>query len=319
MKCLTLQLIAKISAVLILLPGFAFAVQPLNSGNLSEVVQSLNTYQESDKQKFLMPLLRKALREKALPQIWEEYQKNPDLSFGALKAKDLFRKLDKFQLFQSTLNNSLQLDKERIDDFYLTAQGLGVVNKEALGHDPNAITVLALHIFLGSSGWQDENYQLSLALLSYEASLSSPSQSPIHRINHKKLFPANRNELIRNYKNNRSDSLGGDGGFTSVGGGGDVTSIKTKLMMYSYIFSLNEVPLTSQCRQRWENPTRLVMDIQEVEIESVADTNQVQLAKGEHSIIKILIPKFSTKNSEIADAVAALSLAALCQGIEEQK
>ncbi|MCK6596208.1 MAG: hypothetical protein L6Q37_08980 [Bdellovibrionaceae bacterium] len=317
MKYFKLNFIAKIALVLMQVPVFSFAVKTLDSSDLSQVIQSLSFQQETEGQKLLMPLLRKALREKAFPHIWEEYQKNSNLSFGILSAKELFEKLDKFQLFQSTPNNSYQLDKERMDDFYLTNTCVGVMNNETLVHDSSALVALVLHIFLGACGWQDENYQLSLALLSYEESLASSSESPIHQIDHKRLFPANFNELIRNH-NKTTKELLFSGGFTSVGGGGDVNSLKTKLLMYSYLFSLNEVPLTPTCRKRWENPTRLVMDIQDVEIESRAEYSKVELAKDHSSNVKIIIPKFSTRVSKIADLVAILALATLCQGIEEK-
>lgn len=318
MKRKTLNFIAKIALVLMQMPVFSFAVKNLDSSSLSQVLQSLSFQQETEGQKLLIPLLRKAFREKALPHIWSEYQRNPNLSFGVLSAKELFEKLDKFQLFQSTPNNSYQLDKERMDDFYLTDTCIGVINNETLGHDSSAIVALVLHVFLGACGWQDENYELLLALLSYEASLESSLDNPIHRIDHKRLFPANLNELVRNH-NKTSKELLLSGGFTSVGGGGDVNSIKTKLLMYSYLFSLNEVPLTPTCLKRWEDPTRLVMDIQEVEIESVAAVSKVELAKDHPSKIKIIIPKFSTRLSKIADIVAILALTTLCQGIEEKK
>lgn len=302
-----------ISSVLILLSTYAYADKNLSDINLGDLAQSMTSYQKSENQKVLMPLLRKAFREKVLSGTWAEYQKNPDFSLGALKAKDLFQKLDGFQLLQATTNGPLHLDPERVDDLYLTSTGYGLVNKVALKHESKTLTALTLHIFLGASGWQDENYQLSLAILSHEASLLSPSHDPIKKIDHQRLFPKNSNELNRSEKQS-----GGDGGFTSVGGGGDGNSLTTKLLMYSYIFALNEVPMSSFCRKKWEDPTQLAIDIQNVEIESIENFNTVQEVKINSNSWKVLIPKFSTKNSDLAEVVAILSLSSLCRILEAQ-
>lgn len=147
----------------------------------------------------LIQRLREVIREGHLGNIYQLYRENPDLKLGALPLKELFQGLEKFNIFQNNTDSALVGDQQRESDFYIPGEFWGIMNTPALHSTPNRVFVLlGLHIFLGSVGFDDEHYQLTLALILYNQALNQSLRHPDPKTkepNFLSLFPMTENKL----------------------------------------------------------------------------------------------------------------------------
>jgi hypothetical protein len=269
-----------------------------------------------------MQLLRLQMRFTLLPNLWKATQENPDFQVGAVRTSDLFQKLNRFNLFQNDSEFVLQADQERKSDFYVLNENWGAINTEQMRPilKTESGLILPLHIFLGANGYQDENYQLSLALVLLDKSMSA--NSDLEKIGIPKLFPQKKEDLYRLEPQLIKKGPDGDkqkllrrskGGFTGVGGGGDGRSLQVKFELISkYLFAFSNPKLSSQaCFRKWADPLAFLQDVFEVEIESSMQVEEVKLDYSENNW-RILLPFYDPLDKQRLQTVMQQSLVILC-------
>jgi len=272
-----------------------------------------NVAQAPDYQKGMI-VLRQMMKQKLLGNIWLQYQANPELKMGVLPARELFAKLEKFNLFQNDTKTLLQADPERISDFYVLNENWGIINREGIEKtNHKGLILLPMHIFLGSAGYQDENYKLSLLLALYNQSLDKAERDGFGKLDFERLFPKTEKELYRK-KDKKSDG----GGFTGVGGGGDDISISVKAQMINYSLApVQHTPLLPYCATRWSDPNQFALDVLDFELESRKEIPKVIVEQSREGQYRIVVPRFKQHVELGVKLAAKLSIIHLCELLEK--
>lgn len=312
----------------LLSPSFGYSDQNIDRLDFKGVLKAVRETRKEKAYASTMQQLRQLMRDRVLGNIWQENLKNPNLKLGHLKTTELFKKLESFDLFQNTTEIALQADRDRRSDFYAQQENWGVINKETLENaNPEALIALTLHVFLGAAGYEDDNYQLGLMLIHYNNSIGPSANEKLRVINFNQLFPRSSTEVYRTHpkqvfaqngsllKNSKLLSKESGGGFTGVGGGGDILSLQIKQEIFSYVFVVSDSfpDLTPACRLRWRNPTAYAADVFNIEIESDANVEEVTSASSENGRAKILIPRFDVKYKGLLRSTAVIAIYNLCE------
>jgi hypothetical protein len=187
---------------------------------------------------------------------------------------------------------------------------------------------LTLHIFLGSAGYQDEDYQLSLALLLFDTSLAADAPSQLNNVRFTELFPRKISDLYRQFPAAIPKTIGvietfsdkhiliasGKGGGTGVGGGGDMQSILIKIRMIRYAFALAQVPnLPATCKMRWADPTTYISDVLQLELESDPRLRELQVQQTSGVNARLILPPVPLLNEGFMDLFTNLSIQKACE------
>jgi hypothetical protein len=323
--------------LLTLVPRNALCDQKIDRVTFPELEQLMHQLSRGREYETRMQVMRLAMREKLLGHIWRKTQVDPDFRMGALRFRELFEKLETFKVFENDTNLALQADSERRSDFYVLNGGWGAINKNTFEEaNGRGLMLLPLHVFLGAVGYQDENYQLTLLLALYNESLSPhPVKTPpvqlLERVDWKRLFPATEAELYRTSPQPVSPSaassqqkderlLFAGGGFTGVGGGGDVLSLIVKLELIDGYFKNGPGTVLSEfCFLRWSDPTFFLDDVFKSEIESDPRVQMIELDKPSEGKGRILIPRFKAEDQDKLKQTTGLARICLCALQERRK
>lgn len=218
-------------------------------------------------------------------EILPSLYKNKNQSYGALNLAEMFRRFQNVRIFHAPSGEQIvQADIHRRTDFYLPSCQIAVFNQQFFLLLPAMQKNIIIHVYLGASGYEDNNYQLTMALLSAEKHLSDSGNTSDTKITD--LFPQTPEQLYwrpnaQVLPNNNwsptekqifiAENIMKDGGFTGSGGGGDGSSAFLKELLLKYtkeqIFSYtkaNHLP----CHQVWSDQITYKRDIQKLKIES---------------------------------------------------
>ena len=222
-----------------------------------------------------------------LPKLYDNRNNNTDKNnrprYGALNLNEMFDRFNEVKIFEDFNNQKpIQADPHRDTDFYLPKHKMAVLNKGFRFSDPEKKINILIHVFLGAAGYEDNDYQLTMALRKAELKISSPNDPTVSAIDISSLFPQNKKQLNWQPKPQAIPKrsvvdqqqfyvAGGRGGFTGSGGGGDsgAALVKKLLLEYTpeqikYYTSKNK----SSCHSAWSNHTFYIQDIQSLSIET---------------------------------------------------
>lgn len=202
-----------------------------------------------------------------------------ELCYGALNLYEMFARFQAVKIYTDFTNETpTQADPARKTDFYLPDYQMAVLNKDYLFSEPKQRQGILIHVFLGASGYDDENYSLKVALEMLEMSLE---RNPLAKnVNVKALFPQTEGELYRKTryvavpqpKVGEKDQVLIAGGFTGHNGGGNSQSgwVKSQLLLFSSMISSYAVEKNWPCQVAWSTPTAYIVDVQALQIEERA-------------------------------------------------
>ncbi len=332
--------------LMLALPNFAFAVNEKNTLDLKTVMASADSVKDQFAYQAFMAELMRLVHTQHLAKLWQEAQKNPEAHRGALNLAQFFRDLDQCQLFETANQNvTLQADPARRSDFYVLGGKAGFFNHEAFEKGtPEGIVALGIHVCAGAAGYQDQDYQLSLALLMDEASLDPNKKEAFRGVEMEKLYPQTPESLYRRSPQDlklekeeretpkdlgrlRPETKEGSeptsgrqqkliiqkkgGSFTGVGGGGDVFSVMVKMEMLTYMNLVTEkFELPPSCKSRWKDRTVFVADVLNLKMESKDGLKNIVTSKDGGD--SMLIPTVPGKYKDMHHLFAQLAVFYLC-------
>lgn len=259
-----------------------------------------------------------------LPSLYKKSLQDKSLNVGIVNIREMFAKFEQVRVFENTsLSIPFQLDSQRASDFYITDLKIGFFNGESLGSNYWGRFGILLHVFLGASGYEDEDYALTMALVLAEQKLKTPEHQLFGKVDFKRITPQTLEQMQR--KPGRAETtlpsseasrmmLGG-GGFTGVGGGGDGSSVSTKFEMLM-MAPVQKGSFSSKfpCFKAWSDYTTFIFDLQNFELESNAN-----LASGEVVVMSwnpqypsIEISKTHHMSEEQREGLALKTLIQLC-------
>lgn len=297
--------------------------------DMGDLLVLMSLRQQDPRTEQVMATLRGGIREHLLGELLRKSQRDPEMKLGALRVSELFEKLENFRVYENRTGTPVVADPERESDFYIPHESWGIVNQSHVRRlSPSGVAALALHVFLGGSGYQDENYQLSLALLIYNQALSD-KRSPLNSLPLERLFPQSTEKLLAGERKKqvllaqaspverplygKSPRIVSNGGFTGVGGGGDGSSVSTKLELLTYIFVAHSKIANQACTGRWRDPLQFAQDVLTIEVESrpgASEPFNETLSDGSR---RLVIPSVDANDAKLLEAVVVLSLFRLCE------
>ena len=271
--------------------------------------------------------VRNALKYKLLGELFKKGQETPPFKLGALSISQMFRRFETVDTMENHSTKTVAGDAERQSDFYLTNRGIVLFNKSTLNYPAETRALLLIHVFLGASGYQDEDYALSLALVIANDLLKPPlpDQQQLN-FNLEDLFPNNSEDLFRaavpppTGRRGKLDSGSAKekqlilaGGFTGVGGG-DGTSIQMKWnLLANYTGQRISLYPVHQCGAAWGDTTEFIKLILNSELES--DSNfkgKPQLVQTGKKKWKVRIPRYLDFQDQIPGSAKVETLGAFC-------
>ncbi|MGZ3771925.1 MAG: hypothetical protein ACXVCP_16315 [Bdellovibrio sp.] len=276
-------------------PTFAYCVQNFDTISEHEFIQSAEFFKRNPEYNSIMSELKRRIKE-LLKNSYEKSQTNHDYKIGSFPVAEFFRKLDSFELLQGNSDIPIQSDPQRESDFYLIGKNIGYINRQALSSSRRSLTALCIHVMLGSMGYQDENYQVTLSLILEELAETEKTKEQFNDLNFNEILPQNSsNYLVQpktlDLKNHKGIYVVSDGGATGVGGGGDSSSVEMKLEILSYMLVRFNFLANEKCGGKWDTKTGFVKSVLYAQIESSKEIVSPTSLKTEEGKIKIIIPK----------------------------
>ena len=200
-----------------------------------------------------------------LPRTFRMAMADRTLSFGALNLYMMFSRFEAVKVYPNYLEeNPVQVNPHRDTDFYLADYQMAVLNRGFLFSEPARRRDILLHVFLGAAGYEDEDYQLTVALKSAELVLARDRS--VNGVNFHSLFPQSEGDLYR-----KPTLMAG--GFTGTNGGGEDSPawVKTELLKWAAAAKEISIERNWPCKFAWSNPNTYIADIQELRIEANKD------------------------------------------------
>lgn len=291
----------------------------ITENQVEQATDSLKTNPEHDR---LMGMFRDKVKG-LLQNLYHESQQDLHFKVGSFPVAEFFRRMDRFELLEGTLDTPIQADPERESDFYLLGKNIALINKQALNSSNRSLTALCLHVMLGSMGFQDQDYQITLSLLISELSYGPVEFDSFKKVDFSKILPKEEKEYtaikpipLNPKLNHGVYVVAGGGGATGVGGGGDSTSLEMKLMLLEYLPIRLKLFAPKTCGGHWYTESDFVKSILYAKIESSPDVVDVTYGNVASGKTKIVIPQYQTKKQGIPEQVVISVLARVC-AIEE--
>ncbi len=257
----------------------------------------------------LMEKIRLVVYEKTLGNIRKEYSRDKNLSINGFLISDLIEKLDQVMLFQNHSGSDLFAVAERKTDIYLKSQNVAILNPEYLRASPAARLAILLHIMLGAAGFEDENYQLSLALIFRNESYDGPTRGFDWQL----VFPRGDKWLVsdgvlttqkRMPAGPGGDGRGDGGGGSIVGGGGDFSTVQMKLQLLGQVTMLEDLLASApEFRRVWNRPELYLSAVLSSEIESSPVLEDILPNQN-----RILVPKLQESQSDYSEESVKVTL-----------
>lgn len=315
-NAIDLRVVLTACLLTILMTFFVSAAEDLHTGmttqqggnilEVEEFVAKADELTQAPQYAGLMVMLRTKLQQ-MLPHIYQRSQRDPRFRLGALHPAEMFARFNYVRVFENRQRQLILGDPNRLSDFYLIGGFLGLFNtQDFLASSDRAQLGLLLHVFLGASGYQDDDYQLTLALLMAEQSFAMPDDRIFDNIRRERIFPRTQAELIRRPEPVQVTSqrpttwqptdpespmilmndVKAAGGYTGVGGGGDGSSLQMKwtlLELAPVHTGLMAVDAGFPCFDQWSDYTTFLKDVLDVKIESSAT---VSVSGGPQRLLK---------------------------------
>lgn len=262
-------------------------------------------------------------------------QSHPGYSLGALNVREMFARFDNVYVGMNLKSLPFQADLERDSDLYLPGLNLAILNPEIEKASPIGRLGVLIHVMFGASGFDDETYQRTLAVLIAEEQIRNPQHRLYKTINIQDLFPsspaqllyqppqgdrkiiefsddANKRVIIAK-KNQQKETLMANGGFTGVGGGGDSSAftVKYEMIQINPIELLND-KAAAKCIQPWRNYTNYLLDVLNVPMESLVGSRNVHMHSSDKGR-SIAVPKTYGYSSEAMRDLAVQGIEVLCR------
>jgi hypothetical protein len=321
---LTINMILIVFQICLLAPYFAKADQTFDTVSESKILQELDLLKKQPDYNKIMLTLRNKVRG-LLQNLYRKSKADPNFRIGGFPLAEFFRRLDQFELLEGQLNIVIKADPDRDSDFYLLRKNIAFINNHVLGGSKKGLTALCIHVILGSMGFQDQDYQMTLSLILAELAYSSSNKSsPFRNIDFKNILPKKEEEYFSinpvklDPRTNRGLYIvAGGGGATGIGGGGDLSSVEMKLKLLEYMIVRLNLFTPSSCGGKWNSESGFVKSILYAKLESSTEiSDKPQYGEILDGKIKIIIPK-STKNQEVfTDQLVISTLAYLCKSEE---
>lgn len=217
-----------------------------------------------------------------IPSIYTKYKKDPNLRFGVLSLNEMFTRFQEVRVCENYYGHiPIQADPDRTTDLYLPEHKYVILNSQYFTTPQQTQDGILLHVFLGASGYEDNKYELTHALMMAEKSFQpyvialfpqstdqlywKPVEKPLP-----KSFVRPVNGII--YPIYVAGARGG--GFTGSGGGGDSASALIKKALYNLAPQIGAYTKKHKlsCQHTWSNPANYIADIKALSIESKKDT-----------------------------------------------
>lgn len=336
--------------------SFANTASLVNSQSLAKVTtpaELRNLYQRgqlSPLNESLQQAMRTQMKEVILSDLYQEAQKNPHLKIGTAKIADVFAAIDKCQVLQADAGYSLIAQDHRSSDFYAIGTNLAVINLETLDavkKFPLGILGIYLHICLGADGIDDRNYDVSLALMSsrlidfksFQNESSQGSQAkPVASLEKtlelkgksqfrlatpvppaaEEIPPSSSRLPAPNSPTKIPLRLQKGGGYTGVGGGGDVMSFLVKAEMLSWAPFLGKIGgIPEVCQERWKNPQTFIDELLNLQIESREDLPAHYLFDLQERILWLKKVPLKMFPASLMKTLSVVLVVEFCQGVIE--
>ncbi|MGZ3771447.1 MAG: hypothetical protein ACXVCP_18020 [Bdellovibrio sp.] len=289
---------------------FLVVVPAISHGVTVEQVYSENQDLRKDQQyEAVQEQLRSLIKTGILGELYKASLKNRNFKMGSIVFSELFRKFDSVNVLAA--NIPLKADPRRPTDLYLTKESLILVNSDFNALPNLARRAIVVHTFLGASGYRDNNYSLTLALLAKNEALKPMANEEDPATDSEKY----RSDKISWNKLNFARLMMVDGGgFTGVGGGGDGTSVQAKLDMLSNMdYARTMFPESNECSGTWSSLTDFAKSIMEARIESAENIDVPKFDYSDKTQAPlILIPRYLPKLKEIPEAAITKIMAMIC-------
>lgn len=230
-----------------------------------------------------------------LSQLAKEARNNPKREYGALHLATMFQNFNGVRVFHDFQNNRpVQGDLYRDTDFYLPSCGIAVLNKGYLFDEPERRANILVHVFLGAAGYEDNDYQLTIALRLAERKLRRDAK--LAKFNVEAVFPQSKDELSRRpvqqkveQRPGRSQQtmIAGRGGLTGSGGGGDSTAAWIKMELLSWHQDMAQYAQKNglRCYPAWANDVAFIKEVMNLKIEKFGDMVQyVAYVEGKYYV-----------------------------------
>lgn len=209
-----------------------------------------------------------------LPSLYAKKATAPLL--GALNLNEMFNRFKEIRVCENYYARApIQADPNRATDLYLPEQKFVILNMQFSIASFQTKKEIMLHVLLGASGYEDNNYSLTQALLMAEKPLGSHTlamfpQTPaqLYRNPNVKSLPASMPPGITSDK--PMVIAGGKGGFTGSGGGGDSASSLIKRAMLELAPQIGTYTKKHKlvCQKAWSHQATYIQDIQALQLES---------------------------------------------------
>lgn len=213
-----------------------------------------------------------------LPKLYNQYKNNPSLTLGLLSLNEMFSRFEKVQFCENYHPQyPMQADAERFTDLYIPERNFVILNHTFSTTPYETRMEILLHVFLGASGYEDNHYQLTNALMMAEKSLAPYVLSLFPTIIDELYWKPVEKPMPKKYMNIKSGVsypiyiAGPRGGFTGGGGGGG-DSISSMIKRALYELAPDIPGYTKKykmpCQQAWSNPINYLFDVKATPIES---------------------------------------------------
>jgi hypothetical protein len=304
----------------------ASLVVATHATNLAHADQKIDTINAGDYQSQVQQSMQSPLSQYQLStfrdhipmlliQTWSRGQMDPGFHLGALKVTEMFGRFKNAVLVNNSTHSPIVADQDRQTDFYLVNQNLAVLNQDFYKGDSTSQGAILLHVLLGASGYQDENYNLTLLLFQSENLLRTGGLQALKRSGIIALFPKTNETLFRstgtdpskNVTGQRSQNerliiaaAGSGGGGTGVGGGGDGFSSEMKVHVLDNLDTIFST-LPVNCRELFHNSTvQFEGALISTEIESSPEASQPKIVDSGTAKFKIVLPRLHMPDPAIA-------------------
>lgn len=204
-----------------------------------------------------------------LPNAYKNAQKN--ISYGALNLAEMFERFKGVRICENYYSKTpIQGDPNRTTDLYLPEQKFGILNFGFHIAGRNSQQRILIHVFLGASGYEDDNYQLTLALQEAEKSNSAEVMAMFPQTKEQLSWKPKHKPISKNVILQNEQIIVAGGGYTGSNGGGDSSSTVIKEALMNYAPGIPEFTRKENmpCAHAWANIHSYKQDILSIKIES---------------------------------------------------
>lgn len=191
-----------------------------------------------------------------LPALRRTVRQNPFFTLGALRVKDMLTSFLKVRVYSNFVSGKAPSLNEATD-YEWPQYKMAVLNTPFVDVEPQRRQLILLHVFLTAAGYEDSDYQLTLAVMIAEIKYRNPQNQSLADLNIGLLFPQHR--FLLHAKSSQTDDSTG-------------AAVKLELVKVAAQAATFASKAGLGCRRAWSDPTTYVEDIQSLRIDGAPDT-----------------------------------------------